>query len=92
MPNGVVNYTVVLQERDLISNNTVVIATQVVTRLFLTEEQMVKPYTEYSAVVTAQTSAGVGTSAFGLITTNEEGTMMVMLTRGGGGEREGACT
>ena len=88
-PNGVVNYTVMLQERNLVFNSTVVITTHVVTQLFLIEERMVKPYTEYSAIVTAQTSAGEGDSAMGSITTSEEGMIMVMLIWGGRGRRRG---
>ena len=34
---------------------------------------MSKPYTEYTAIVTAQTTAGQGQSANGSVTTPEEG-------------------
>ena len=75
-PNGVVNYTVVLEARDLVFSNTVTIISEVVTQLFLIEELLVQPYTEYTAVVTARTSAGEGESTMGANVTDEAGTIV----------------
>ena len=49
-------------------------------QLFLSVEVMTKPYTEYTAIVTAQTTAGQGQSANGSVTTPEEGMFTKKLT------------
>lgn len=71
-PNGVVNYTVQVEERVLIFDTLTTIATEVVNEPSLSLNFTVQPYTEYIATVTAQTSAGEGNSAMGSLTTPEE--------------------
>lgn len=79
-PNGIVNYTVVLQETDLLLNSTVDITSEEeVTELMLVVPYVTKPYREYVAIVTAQTSAGVGESAEGTLMTPEEGAVVNMI-------------
>ena len=74
-PNGIVNYTVLLQEEDLLLGTTedITMDKVVVTELLLVVPRMTEPYREYSATVTAQTSAGRGEDAFGILTTPEDG-------------------
>ena len=74
MPNGVVNYTVVVQERELLFDVSTNVATELVSggQLFLNVTITTKPYTEYTAIVTSQTTAGQGQSADGSVITPEE--------------------
>ena len=78
-PNGVVNYTVLLLETNLVQNTTVVITSEEVTDLLLVVPFMAEPYREYVAMVTAQTGAGVGESAKDMLTTPEGGTILSVL-------------
>jgi hypothetical protein len=75
-PNGVVNYTVLLRETDLVQNTTVDIASEEVTELSLLVPFVTTPYREYVATVTAQTSAGAGESAEDVLMTPEGGTIV----------------
>ena len=77
MPNGLVNYSVVVRERNLLTNSINVIATEVVNDLILNVEEMVKPYTEYSVTVTAQTRGGVGGSVMASQVTPEESELII---------------
>lgn len=76
-PNGIVNYTVLLWETDLLLGTTDVIASAEGTELFLIVAYMTKPFREYTATVTAQTSAGMGDDAVGMLRTAEGGTYIV---------------
>ena len=78
-PNGVVNYTVLLLETDLVQNTTVTIASEEVTDLLLVVPFMAEPYREYVAMVTAKTGAGPGESARDMLTTPEGGTILSVL-------------
>ena len=72
-PNGVVNYTVLLQETDLVQNTTIDITLEEVTELSLIVSFETNPYREYVAIVTAQTGAGMGESTQGTLMTPEGG-------------------
>ena len=75
-PNGVVNYTVEVQERSLLYNTGVpatTIESVVTAELELIVEYMVEPYSEYTVSVTSQTSAGVGVAVNDSFQTPEEG-------------------
>ena len=78
-PNGIVNYTVIVRERDLLSNGTNIVATEVISGLFLIVETVVRPYTEYVAMVTAQTGGGVGDSVMTSQDTDEESKLLQKL-------------
>ena len=73
-PRGLVNYTVVVQERDLLSDATDIIAMDVVTELQLIVDYPVEVYSEYTINVTSQTSAGEGDTETTMFQTPEEGT------------------
>ena len=73
-PHGLVNYTVVVQERDLLSDATDIIAMDVVTELQLIVDYPVEVYSEYTINVTSQTSAGEGDTETTMFQTPEEGT------------------
>lgn len=79
-PNGIVNYIVEVQERDLLYDDTVTITIQEVTQLTLILGYSVMPYSEYTVIVTSQTSAGMGRSAPGTLVTPEEGTVCFTCT------------
>ena len=72
-PNGIVNYTVVIEERNLLTNDLVLIFTQNVTELELLVEYAVEAYSEYTTNVTSQTSVGIGVTQRVTIQTPEEG-------------------
>ena len=78
-PNGIVNYTVLLRETDLVRNTTVDIASEEVTDLLLVVPFATKPYREYVAMVTAQTGAGAGESAEDMLMTPEGGTSLSVI-------------
>ena len=81
-PNGLVNYTVEIQERDLLSSvgNSVVMIQSVVTdELELTVAYETRPYHEYSVTVTSRTSAGMGEPVVESFTTEQEGMYMYMI-------------
>lgn len=71
------NYTVTVQERDLLLNDTnatvTVVASEVTTELELLVNFMVKAYHEYSVSVTSQTSAGMGEAIMDSFSTPEGG-------------------
>ena len=75
-PNGVVNYTVIVSERDLLSDSSApptIIKEEVITELELLVDYMVKPYHEYFVSVTSQTSAGMGETVMESFVTPEDG-------------------
>ena len=75
-PNGVVNYTVEVQERSLLDDASVAATTieSVVTaELELIVEYVVEPYSEYTVSVTSQTSAGMGVAVNDSFQTPEGG-------------------
>ena len=59
-PNGVVNYTVIVQERNLLTNATADIQSEVTATLELLVSYEVRAYHEYSISVTSQTGGGMG--------------------------------
>ena len=59
-PNGVVNYTVIVRERNLLTNATADIESVVTVALERLVSYEVRAYHEYSISVTSQTSAGMG--------------------------------
>ena len=73
-PRGLVNYTVVVRERDLLSDATDIIAMDVVTELQLIVDYPVEVYSEYTINVMSQTSAGEGDNETTTFQTPEEGT------------------
>ena len=73
-PRGLVNYTVVVRERDLLSDATDIIAMDVVTELQLIVDYPVEAYSEYIINVTSQTSAGEGDTETMMFQTPEKGT------------------
>ena len=72
-PRGLVNYTVVVRERNLLSGATDVIGMDVVTELQLIVDYPVEVYSEYVINVTSQTSAGEGDTETIMFQTPEEG-------------------
>ena len=72
-PNGIVNYTVVIEERNLLTNDLILIFTKNVTELELLVEYAVEAYSEYTTNVRSQTSAGIGETQRVTIQTPEEG-------------------
>lgn len=75
-PNGVVNYTVEVQERNLLDDNSVpamTVISEVTTDLMLIVSYMLEPYSEYTVSVTSQTSAGMGVAVNDSFQTPEEG-------------------
>ena len=77
-PNGIVTYSVVVMERDLLTNDTNSIASEtMVTELQLVVNFTVKPYSEYTVNVTPQTSAGMGDSTIFPFQSPEEGNVNI---------------
>ena len=75
-PNGLVNYTVVVKEQDLLDDSTApstIIEQQITKELELVVDYMVNAYHEYVVNVTSQTGAGMGESATETFVTPEEG-------------------
>ena len=72
-PRGEVNYTVVIQERDLLTDDTSVVAMYVIVELQLMVDYPVEAYFEYTINVTSQTSAGEGDTETIMFQTPEEG-------------------
>ena len=62
-----------IQERDLLTNNTNIIITDVVVQPELTVNYPVEVYSEYTINVTSQTSAGQGETVTDQFQTPEEG-------------------
>ena len=58
-PNGRVNYTVKVEERDLLTDDVIIIHTEVVTGTELTVQYQVEAYSVYNISVTSQTSVGM---------------------------------
>ena len=73
-PNGVVNYTVEIEERNLLNNSTMVVLATTTSELELTVAYETRPYHEYSVTVTSRTSAGMGEPVVESFTTEQEGT------------------
>jgi hypothetical protein len=75
-PNGIVNYTIELQERSLLDDANVLATTiqsEVTADLELIVGYTVEPYSEYTVSVTSQTSAGMGVAVNDSFETPEEG-------------------
>ena len=72
-PNGLVSYTVVIQERDLLTDTASIIVMDVVVDLMLIVNYPVEVYSEYTINVTSQTSAGEGETETMMFQTPEEG-------------------
>ena len=74
-PNGLVNFTIVLKERDLLddSGSPTIIEPENTKELELVVNYMVNAYHEYVVSVTSQTSAGMGESVMETFVTPEEG-------------------
>ena len=72
-PNGRVNYTVKVKERDLLTGDVIIIHTEVVTGTKLTVEYQVEAYSVYNISVTSQTSVGMAEAETDSFTTSEEG-------------------
>lgn len=74
-PNGNVTYSIVVMERDLLTNTNMTVAEEtMVTELGLTVNYTVEPYFEYTVTVKSQTGAGMGDPAMFTFQTPEEGT------------------
>lgn len=73
-PNGKVTYSIVVMERDLLTNTIMTVAEEaMVTELELVVNYAVEPYSEYTVSVRSQTGAGMGDPAVFLFQTPEEG-------------------
>ena len=73
-PNGNVTYSIVVMERDLLTNETSTVASEtMVTGLELVVDYAVEPFSEYSVNVTSETGAGMGDPALFSFQTPEEG-------------------
>ena len=62
-PNGIVNYTVEVQQRSLLNDSSIPVLTiesTVTSELELTVIYMMESYSEYTVSVTSQTGAGMG--------------------------------
>ena len=72
-PNGIVNYNVEIEEADILTNEAVIIFTEVVTDTQLVVEQELAAYFKYTVNVTSQTIAGEGETVTVSFITPEEG-------------------
>ena len=75
-PNGLVNFTVVVKERDLLDDSgdpPTIIEQQITKELELVVDYVVNAYHEYVVSVTSQTSAGMGESVMETFVTPEDG-------------------
>ena len=72
-PNGIVNYSVVIQERDLLDNTVMMVEIDVTVESILIVEYETRAYHEYSVTVTSQTSAGMGDAVMASFVTDQEG-------------------
>ena len=69
-PNGILNYSVVVEERDLLTDATrILLMDEVTERLIVV---MAEAYSKYTVSVTPQTGAGTGDAEIALISTPEE--------------------
>lgn len=70
MPNGILNYSVRVKERDLVTNEMkILLMDEVTERLAVV---LFEPYSEYTVNVTPQTSAGMGNTEIMSISTPED--------------------
>ena len=76
-PNGRVNYTVKVEERDLLTGDVTIIHTEVVTGTELTVQYEVEPYSVYNISVTSQTIAGMAEAVTVSFMTPEEGSVFI---------------
>ena len=76
-PNGRVNYTVEVEERDLLTGNISIIHTEVVTGTELTVQYQVEPYSVYNVSVTSQTSVGMAEAVTVSFMTPEKGSVFI---------------
>ena len=77
-PNGRVNYTVKVEERDLLTGDVIIILTEVVTGTELTVQYQVEAYSMYNISVTSQTSVGTAEAETDSFTTPEEGNFFIL--------------
>ena len=82
MPNGVVSYTVTLSGINLVNNSTIDITSNTATLMetMYTIEHSSVPYSDYTAVVVAMTSAGPGPESTLTVQTSEAGMLYTMPT------------
>ena len=72
-PNGLVNYTIEIQEINLLTHEITMFETMTVSEEALILERQVRPYLMYNVSVTSQTSAGAGETVMTSFTTPEAG-------------------
>lgn len=72
-PNGLVNYTIVVQEIDLLTREITLIDDLTVSEEGLVLEYQVRPYSMYNVSVTSLTIAGEGEVMMASFTTEEAG-------------------
>ena len=73
-PNGLVSYSISMTEIDLLSGESVMVFTDVVSEPGLVLEFLVMAHSEYTINVTSQTSAGVGETETYTFQTQQQGT------------------
>ena len=78
-PNGRVNYTVKVEERDLLTGDVSIVHTEVVTGTELTVQYQVEAYSMYNISVTSQTSVGMADAVTDYFTTPEKGSVFNLL-------------
>lgn len=70
MPNGILNYSILVEEKDLLTNATrTLLMDEVTERLAVV---MAEVYSEYTVSVTPQTGAGMGNTEMASISTPED--------------------
>ena len=75
-PNGLVNYTIVVKERDLLDDSgapPTIIEQEITKELELVVDYVVNAHHEYVVSVTSQTGAGMGESVMEIFVTTEDG-------------------
>ena len=77
-PNGRVNYTVKVEERDLLTGDVTVVLTEVVTGTELTVQYQVEAYSVYNISVTSQTSVGMAEAVTISFMTPEKGSVFIL--------------
>ena len=78
-PNGLVNYTIVVQEIDLLTREITLIDDLTVSEEGLVLEYQVRPYSMYNVSVTSLTIAGEGEVMMASFMTEEAGEGDVMM-------------
>ena len=77
-PNGRVNYTVKVEDRDLLTGDVIIIHTEVVTETKLTVQYQVEAYSMYNISVTSKTSIGMADAVTDSFTTPEKGSDFIL--------------